>query len=75
MGTFVGAGAPEDILWQHKPHVGTDLLRRVVKNIRQEIQAQGGDVRFGHRLTGLLAEGERLTGITVEERYGLHHGL
>lgn len=48
METFVAAGAPEDILWQHKPHVGTDLLRQVVTNLRKEIQALGGEVRFGH---------------------------
>lgn len=66
MQTFVGAGAPEDILWQHKPHVGTDLLRRVVKNIREEIKAAGGEVRFGHRLEGITTVGDRLTEITVD---------
>lgn len=66
MQTFVGAGAPEDILWQHKPHVGTDLLRRVVKNLREEIKGLGGDVRFGNRLSGLTLQGDKLTEITVE---------
>jgi len=67
MQTFVGAGAPEDILWQHKPHVGTDLLRRVVKNIREEIKAAGGEVRFGHRLEGITTVGDQLTEITVDD--------
>ena len=67
MQTFVGAGAPEDILWQHKPHVGTDLLRRVVKNIREEIKGLGGEVRFGHRLTDIKTVGDQLTEILVEE--------
>ena len=40
---FVRAGAPEDILYHHKPHVGTDLLVSVVKNIRKEIISLGGD--------------------------------
>ncbi|MBR2490146.1 MAG: FAD-dependent oxidoreductase [Ruminiclostridium sp.] len=67
MRTFVGAGAPEDILWQHKPHVGTDLLRHVVKNIREEIKAAGGEVRFGHRLEGITTVGDQLTEITVDD--------
>ena len=39
---FVKAGAPEDILYLHKPHIGTDLLRNIVKNIRMEIIRLGG---------------------------------
>jgi len=46
-------GAPDDILWSHKPHVGTDVLRDVVKNIRLELQSLGADIRFSHRLDGL----------------------
>ncbi len=61
------AGAPESILWQAKPHVGTDHLKAMVKNLRREIIALGGDVRFQTRLTGLAIEdgavaGARLTG-------------
>ena len=67
METFVAAGAPEDILWQHKPHVGTDLLRQVVTNLRKEIQALGGAVRFGHRLSGLTLAGKQLTEIQVDQ--------
>lgn len=67
METFVAAGAPEDILWQHKPHVGTDLLRQVVNNLRKEIQALGGEVRFGHRLSGLTLAGKQLTEIQVDQ--------
>lgn len=72
MQTFVGAGAPEDILWQHKPHVGTDLLRGVVKNIREEIKTLGGEVRFGHRLTEIKTKGDRLTDILVEDGSGTY---
>ena len=59
--------SPEDILWQHKPHVGTDLLRQVVTNLRKEIQALGGEVRFGHRLSGLTLAGKQLTEIQVDQ--------
>ena len=44
---LVTAGAPEDILYKQKPHVGTDLLRRVVVNLRERILSEGGEVRFG----------------------------
>jgi len=46
-------GAPEEILWNAKPHVGTDRLRQVVRSIREEIIALGGEVRFGEKLDGL----------------------
>ncbi len=71
---FVRHGAPEDILWQQKPHVGTDLLRGVVKSIRRELISLGCDVRFNSQLTGLRTAGGQLTGITVaagEETYTL----
>ena len=56
------AGAPESILWQAKPHVGTDHLKAMVKNLREQIIALGGDVRFETRLTGLRVEGGAVTG-------------
>lgn len=67
MKTFVAAGAPEDILWQHKPHVGTDLLRQVVRRLREEILAAGGEIRFGHRLEGLSLSDHQLQEIVVAE--------
>ena len=51
--TFVRAGAPDRILYQSKPHIGTDTLRQMVANLRREIIALGGEVHFGHRLTDL----------------------
>ena len=44
---MVAAGAPADILYKQKPHIGTDVLRTVVKNIREDIIQNGGDVLFG----------------------------
>lgn len=52
-GAFLDHGAPADIAWRQKPHVGTDLLRGVIRNIRGEIEALGGEVRFNTALTGL----------------------
>ncbi len=63
---LIEAGAPEDVKWSHKPHIGTDILRQVVKTIRQELISLGCDVRFGSCLTGLEHSGGQLSGIWVE---------
>ncbi|MCD7947661.1 MAG: FAD-binding protein [Oscillospiraceae bacterium] len=63
--TLVAAGAPEDILWQHKPHIGSDLLRGMVARIRTELRSLGCDIRFGHRLGGITLRGGALAGLTV----------
>lgn len=66
---LVNAGAPEDILYKQKPHVGTDILRSVVKAIREEIVKLGGEVRFNTLVTDIvLAEDEsRLCGLRTAE--------
>ena len=64
--TFAAHGAPEDIRYSHKPHVGTDLLRRVIASIRAELLALGCDIRFGHRLAGLGASGGALRSVRVD---------
>ena len=58
---FVAAGAREDILFDAKPHVGTDILLTVVQNIRRRIISLGGEVRFNTQVTGLRQENGRLT--------------
>lgn len=50
---FIKAGADPQILYHHKPHIGTDVLVKVVKNIRTEIEQLGGEVRFNTCLTGI----------------------
>ncbi len=67
---FVRAGAPEHILYESKPHLGTDILSAVVKNIRVEITSLGGEVRFGTRLTGLIQQAGRLRGVQVTNPEG-----
>lgn len=54
--TFTEAGAPEDILVDAKPHIGTDLLVDVVRNLRRAIEGAGGEVRFLTRCEGLVLE-------------------
>lgn len=60
---FVKAGARENILYDAKPHVGTDVLLTVVQNLRQRIIALGGEVRFNTQVTGLCLEEGKLTGL------------
>ena len=63
---LVEAGAPADVKYSHKPHIGTDVLREVVKTIRKELISLGCDVRFGHKLTGLTVSAGALAGAEVE---------
>src|SRR5699024_9164358 len=60
-------GAPKDIAWRQKPHVGTDLLQGVIASIRQEIERLGGTVRFNTPLTGLRTRGGALCAAVTPE--------
>lgn len=62
---FVQFGAPKEILTKAKPHIGTDHLRGVIKNLRKEICALGGQVLFEHQLEQLLIRNQQLYGIIV----------
>ena len=64
---MVKAGAGEDILFDAKPHVGTDVLLTVVQNIRQRIISLGGEVRFNTQVIGIAQENGRLTGVLTED--------
>lgn len=64
---FVKAGAREDILYDAKPHVGTDVLLTVVQNLRKRIISLGGEVRFNTQVTGLLLDGDKLIGLKTAE--------
>lgn len=65
---FVKHGAPEEILFVNKPHIGTDRLRDVVKSIRKEIIALGGQVRFNSQMTDILIDENRVKGIVINEK-------
>ncbi len=62
---FVKNGAPDEILYDNKPHVGTDLLVDVVKGIREEIESLGGVFHFHTKVTDLEIEGHALSKIKV----------
>lgn len=63
--TFVEFGAKESILYEAKPHIGTDVLCGIVKRIRQEIIRLGGEVRFDSKVTELKLKGDRITGVII----------
>ena len=67
---FVEFGAPEDILWSWRPHIGTDKLVRVVKNMREEIKNLGGDVFFSCKLTDVIIANGVVHGISYENEKG-----
>ncbi|HZH93989.1 MAG TPA: FAD-dependent oxidoreductase, partial [Tissierellaceae bacterium] len=64
---FVEAGAPEDILYVNKPHIGTDILRRVVINIRKRIISLGGEVRFESKVTGFEIEDGKVKAVVINQ--------
>lgn len=59
------AGAPEEILYMGKPHIGTDILKGVIKNIRQKIINLGGEILFSSKLEDLIIKDETLKGIVL----------
>ncbi len=63
---FVEFGADPAILYQNKPHIGTDVLSGIVKNIRQEIIRLGGQVRFGCQVTDFEIEQNQITGVITK---------
>lgn len=65
--TFVKYGAPEDITYINKPHLGTDLLMRIVSGMRDRILECGGEFRFRTVFREFCTEQDRLTGILVNE--------
>jgi uncharacterized FAD-dependent dehydrogenase len=63
---FVKAGAPEEIVYVAKPHIGTFRLVGVVEKMREEIIALGGEIRFGQKVVGLEIDHQQLRGLTLE---------
>lgn len=68
METFVNFGAPSEIIYLNKPHIGTDKLRNVVENMRNEIVKLGGEVRFETKLTDMTVENGKLVSIELNHK-------
>lgn len=62
---FVNAGAPEDILYVNRPHIGTFRLVSMVQNMRQTILSLGGEIRFGCRMEKLLLNQQAVAGVQL----------
>lgn len=62
---YVEAGAPKEILYKAKPHIGSDILRLVVANMRGRLLEMGGEIRFGAKMTSLSIMNGRVTGVIV----------
>ena len=58
-------GAPDDILYKQKPHIGTDVLKKVVKNLREEVKSLGGEVRFQSRVSDIIVKDGQLKGLVI----------
>ena len=68
--TFAAAGAPSDILWQAKPHIGTDELQKTVRGLREEILRLGGEVRFFTKVTDVVIRDGAVTALLAESPAG-----
>lgn len=67
MHEFIRAGAPDEIMYVSKPHIGTFRLTGVVSTMREEIRALGGEVRFESKVTDFLIEDGRIQGVTLND--------
>ena len=65
--TFAAFGAPEEICYSSKPHIGTDKLEIVVRNLRKEIERLGGEILFGAKFTSLIVYNKAVQGVSYEQ--------
>ncbi|MDR2610690.1 MAG: NAD(FAD)-utilizing dehydrogenase, partial [Clostridiales Family XIII bacterium] len=65
--TLAGAGGGADLLIDARPHIGTDVLRETVRNLRSEIEALGGEVRFGAQFTGFSAGADKTLAAVIHK--------
>lgn len=75
---FVENGAPEDILYTNKPHIGTDVLIEVVRNMRNRILAWGGEIHFHSQFVDFKLEAKKISSVTIikngiEKQYQTEH--
>jgi len=63
--TFIRFGAPPGIGYMSKPHLGTDVLRRITANIRNYILERGGEIRYSSKMTDLILSGDAVSGVVI----------
>lgn len=64
---FIQCGAPDEIIYKNKPHIGTDRLRGVIINLRKKIESLGGTFHFNTKVIDLIIENNEIKGIRLEE--------
>ncbi|MDD3218450.1 MAG: FAD-dependent oxidoreductase [Lachnospiraceae bacterium] len=64
---FVEEGAPQRILYEQKPHLGTDVLIHILKNMRKTIEKMGGTYRFGAKVTDIIVKQNQVTGVCIND--------
>ncbi len=69
---FVENGAPDNILYEAKPHIGTDILKQVVKNMRNHIISMGGTVLFEKKVTDITFDNKKVVSVTVNNEEIFH---
>lgn len=62
---FASCGAPEEITYSNHPHIGTDKLREVIKNMREQIISWGGEINYNSLLEDLIIENNQVTGVII----------
>ncbi len=62
---FVEFGADPSVLYMGKPHLGTDILRKIIANMKHYIETQGGEIRFDSKVTDLIIDNKELKAVTV----------
>ena len=65
---FVECGAPEEILFLNKPHIGTDILKKVIINMRNKIIAMGGELRYNSCVTDLIINDNKISGVVINNK-------
>lgn len=66
--TFIKCGAPKNIMYESKPHIGTDILRKVIVNMRKKIISMGGEFRFNTKLTDIHVKNGKLYEIVTNDK-------
>ena len=65
---FVENGAPEEIMYLNKPHIGTDILRNVIINMRNKIISFGGEFKYNSKVTNLIIEDNKIKGVEINKK-------
>jgi len=73
--TFIKFGAPEEIGYVSKPHLGTDVLRRIVSNIRRHILEKGGEIYYSAKMTDMLISDGKVSGVVINGEKEYHSSM